>query len=402
MRIAIIGAGIVGVTSAHELALGGHEVSLFERRGSVAAEASFAHAGLVAPALVAPWQAQPSALDWLRHAAWLWRHRRSAQPPLQSANAAAMWQLAQFSRERLLGLVHAEALDIERRDGVMAVLRRDADLVRARPRLKLLAEWGARFELLDAERARHAEPGLNPDTRLRAAIHLPHDGVGNGRQFAQLAKAEAQRHGARLRFDTDVRQLVPGRPPRLVTAAAEEPFDALVLCAGAAAAGLLSPLGLRLPLLPVWGCSVTAPLRHHDGHPDPGPRAALFDVQHGVSISRLGQRVRVAGGARIGGPGTGFDEAVLRRLYRVLDDWFPGAADMPRAQHWKGARPMLPDGPPLVGVSGLPGVWLNLGHGDHGWALACGAARLLAELIAGRPAPLDMARLGVERLQRRG
>nr|MBP6765622.1 FAD-dependent oxidoreductase [Rubrivivax sp.] len=125
----------------------------------------------------------------------------------------------------------------------------------------------------------------------------------------------------------------------------------------------------------------------------------VLDDKHRVTISRLGQRVRVAGGAELGGPPTRQRMAALRTLYRVLDDWFPGAALAREAQHWKGARPMLPDGPPVLGASGAPGVWLNLGHGASGWTLACGSARVLAEAIAGREAPLDVSRLGLARLR---
>jgi D-amino-acid dehydrogenase len=92
--------------------------------------------------------------------------------------------------------------------------------------------------------------------------------------------------------------------------------------------------------------------------------------------------------------------AALRTLYRVLDDWFPGAAQMRQVQAWKGARPMLPDGPPVLGASGATGVWVNLGHGSGGWALSCGSARLLADQMAGRQPALDVAGLGIGRVRR--
>jgi D-amino-acid dehydrogenase len=173
----------------------------------------------------------------------------------------------------------------------------------------------------------------------------------------------------------------------------------VVVCAGAEANALLAPIGLKLPLAAVHGYSVTAPLRHHDGLPPAAPRAALMDERYKVAISRLGQRVRVAGSAELGGRVDELRAAPLATLYRVLDEWFPGAAVVREAQTWKGSRPMLPDGPPVLGESGRPGVWLNLGHGSSGWALACGSARVLAELISGRAAPIDLAALGVSRLR---
>jgi D-amino-acid dehydrogenase len=161
---------------------------------------------------------------------------------------------------------------------------------------------------------------------------------------------------------------------------------------------LLAPLGLRLPLLPVWGYSLTAPLRELEHAPELGPRSALMDERYKVAISRLGRRVRVAGSAELGGRADHFHPGSMATLYRVLDDWFPGAAQLAKAQRWKGARPMLPDGPPLIGASGRDGLWLNLGHGSSGWALSAGSARALADLVSGRPPAVDLLGLGVDRL----
>jgi D-amino-acid dehydrogenase len=177
-----------------------------------------------------------------------------------------------------------------------------------------------------------------------------------------------------------------------------EGFDAVVVCAAIGSAALLRPLGLKLPLQPVHGYSITAPLRRHEGRADHGPHSALMDERYKVAISRLGMRVRVAGSAEIGGSDTTHHQGSLDTLYKVLHDWFPGSAHLSQAQRWKGARPMLPDGPPVLGRSGIAGVWLNLGHGSSGWALSCGSARLLADALAGRPAAIDTEGLGVERL----
>lgn len=416
MRVAVIGAGIVGVTTAYELAADGHEVTVFERRGTVASETSFANAGVVAPGYVTPWAApgMPRKVlgqlvsrhaavrvnaGALSHARWLWRWWRACRPAAYAPNRSAMLRLARFSQARLAELTRTLQLDYEQRPGYLVLLRGVRELVQARPGLALLAELGAKFELVDADQARRLEPGLNPDTELRAAVHLPADGVGNCRQFAQLLKAEAQRLGADFRFDADVRGLRAGSAPAVLTPQGEQAFDAVVVAAGVDSAALLRPLGLRVPLMPVYGYSITAPLRAQDGLNAEAPQAGLMDEKYKVAITRLGQRVRVAGSAELGGHPDRFSEGALATLYRVLDDWFPGAAVTAQAQRWKGARPMLPDGPPLLGASGAPGVWLNLGHGSSGWALACGSARVLAAQLAGREAPLDTAGLGVERLR---
>jgi D-amino-acid dehydrogenase len=420
LRLAIVGAGIVGVTTAFELAADGHEVTVFERRGGVAAETSFANAGVVAPGYVTPWAAPGMPLKVLRHllqrhapvrlggwsalalTPWLWRWWRACRPQVWQANRQRMHRLAQFSRLRMDALTHELRLDHEQSRGYLVLLRSDRDLALARGGIRLLHEMGVPFELLDGERCRQVEPALNPATPLRAAIHLASDGVGNCRQFAQLLKGRAEGLGARFRFDTPVTHIEPGPRVRLGLGRADESgvdgFDGVVVCAGADAGRLLVPLGLRLPLAPVYGYSVTAPLRRPDGLPDRGPRSALMDERYKVAISRLGQRVRVAGSAEIGGSLQRFHDGALATLYHVLEDWFPGAARLAEAQRWKGARPMLPDGPPVLGGSGRPGVWLNLGHGSSGWALACGSARVLADLVGGRAPVIDVAGFGVDRL----
>jgi D-amino-acid dehydrogenase len=418
MQVAVIGAGIVGVTTAYELAAQGHEVTVFERRASVAAETSFASAGVIAPGYVTPWAAPGMPWKVLSHMLsrdapvrfgglgalgqlpWMWRWLRACRPKVHLANRSAMQTLARYSRERLQELTHLLRLDYEQASGYLVLIRTGRELKGSQRGLALLRELGVAHEVIDAERTRQIEPALNPGATLHAAIHLPQDGVGNCRHFAHLLKAEAQKLGALYRFDTDVQALTPGSRPALRTATGESlAFDAVAICAGVQANALLRQVGLKLPLAPIWGYSVTAPVRHVDGHAPLGPRAALMDERYKVAISRLGQRVRVAGSAEVGGRADHMRLGTLRTLYRVLDEWFPGSTVTREAQHWKGARPMLPDGPPVLGESGAPGVWLNLGHGSSGWALACGSARVLAERISGRDAAIDTSRLGLQRLR---
>ena len=161
-------------------------------------------------------------------------------------------------------------------------------------------------------------------------------------------------------------------------------FDAVIVCAAQDSAPLLRALKLRLPVTAVQSCSITAPLRQLEAHPDLGPRAALLDQQKQIHISRIGQRVRVVG----------TDETAL---HQVLNDWFPGAMVAGQVQRWQGVHAELPDGLPVVGNSGLSGVWLNLGHGDSGFTLACGVARMLAEQIARLTPEIDVTGLDIAR-----
>lgn len=432
MHVAVIGAGIVGVTTAYELAADGHRVTVFERRGSVAEETSFANAGVVAPGYVTPWAAPGMPTKVLGHLfsrhspvgfarpwapgqlGWMWRFLRACRPAVWQANRGRMHRLAKYSLQRLQVLSRDLRLQYDQSAGYMVLLRTPREAEAARASIKLLAELGAQFHLVDAAAARRIEPGLNPDTALHAAVHLPTDLVGNCRQFAQLVRAEAQRLGADFRFHRAVTALQGGagakpqvahrhaesNDPRLAAPQADT-FDAVVLCAALGSPRLLKPLGLKLPMVPVHGYSISAPLRHLEGHPELGPRGAVMDERYKVAISRLGARVRVAGSAELGGRLDDLREGPVETLYKVLNDWYPGAAQLDHVQRWKGARPMLPDGPPVLGESGVDGVWLNLGHGSSGWALACGSARIVADQLRGNPPAIDTEGLGLRRILRR-
>jgi D-amino-acid dehydrogenase len=432
VRIAIIGAGIVGVTSAHELAADGHEITVYERHVGVASETSFANAGVVAPGYVTPWAAPGMPSKVLRHLfdrhapvrfgganvlaqlPWIWRWWRACRPAEYQGSRGCMYQLARFSSQRLRALTRSLNLEYEQARGVLVLLRSARDVAQAQASLRMLSELQVNFELLDAAQCHRLEPGMNAAMPLQAGIALPQDEVGNCRQFAHLLKAQAQRRGARFLFQHEVLSLASGNTPRVLSrdlAAAspahggkphgpqlEASFDAVLLCTGHQANGLLKPLGLSLPIAPVYGYSVTAPLSPSEAPSSLGPRGAVMDEKFKVAISRLGQRIRVAGSAELGGAPGRMNAAALATLYKVLDDWFPGAARLSQASAWKGARPMLPDGPPVLGPSRIPGVWLNLGHGSSGWALSCGSARVVADLMVGREPDIDVSGLLPQRL----
>ncbi len=414
MNIAILGAGIIGVATAYELAFDGHQVTVFERHASVAEGASFANAGVLAPGYVTPLAAPgmpAKVLRYLlaRHApvrvarplaaadvAWMARWLRACDAGAYSANRARLQRLAFYSRQRLHQVAERMDYSFERSTGYMVLLRGERERQLVQPGLAVLREAGVVFHEVDGAQARAIEPALHPATPLLGAIHLPQDEVGNCRQFAVILRDAAETLGARFRFGTAVQPLDAAAPTtvRPLGTTPEERFDAVVVCAGVQSPALLAPLGLRIPLRPVYGYSVSAPM------PDlaHGPRSGVMDERYKVAISRLGQRVRVAGSAEIGGRPDAINQRAVQTLYKVLDDWFPGAARRSGGvQVWKGARPMLPDGPPVLGASGVPGVWLNLGHGSSGWALSCGSARVLADQVAGREPEIDTEGCGVAR-----
>ncbi len=431
MKIAVVGAGIIGITTAYELARDGHKVTVLERRGAAAEESSFSNAGVLSPGYVTPWAAPGMPWKVLKqmassHAAfrlsfplagadmaWLWHFWRACNLNTYQRHRTALQQLAFFSRSQLHAITERHSLEYDRTQGYLIALRTEKDRAMVQTSLQVLRDLGVTFSELDEAGARAIEPAINTDTRFVGAIHLAQDEVANCRQFALLLKDECRRLGVQFEFNASVQkvQLARTNSERSATllvadiqpssqlssflpssaqadpACRELSFDAVVLCTGAQAGPLLQEIGVQLPLRPVYGYSVSA----HIKEPLNAPRSGLMDERYKVSITRLGQRVRVAGSAQVGGRAGQMNRAALGTLYKVLHDWFPGAAVIRQGvQEWQGARPMLANRPPVISkASSSSAVWLNLGHGSSGWALSCGSARLLADSIAGREASIE-------------
>lgn len=416
MRIAIIGAGVAGVCSAYELAAAGHLVTVFERRGSVAAEGSFATGGHIAPALMLPWLAPAFPRPGAGPLGWQWQRWRQQRKPATQEAQDRLLQLARFSFERLQSLRRHLQLDHERAEGQLVLLRQDKDQKAIQAGLERLQRLELPHRLLDAAQCLTLEPGLNPEIALHGGVQLGAGEVGNTRQFCHLLRSEAQRLGARFRFHTTVRSLEAGAPARLVheytptdeqlgssprrsepqeagdtqpvpLGPQEERFDAVLVCAGTGAAPLLKALGLKPRWRELHTLSITAPLRVLEAHPHLGPAAGLLDWQRQIGIARIGQRVRVSSLPRP--HALELKASTLAPLHETLNDWFPGAMQAGQVQKWQGSHLVLDDGLPVLGASGQPGIWLNLGQqslAHSGWTLACGAAAVLAHQISGKTA----------------
>lgn len=319
----------------------------------------------------------------------------AARRGAQAAQLSALEGMARYSQQRLLQIAAEHELDFESSQRRLILLRTPQEQARWQPALQVLRDAGVALREVDDEAARRIEPDLCPDTPLAGPLHLPDAMAGNCRLFAQLLRQGTQAGGVQFALGTRVVRLTA--QPIGVQVHGESgarPFDAVVLCAGMASAALLRPLGVRLPLAAVHGYSVSAPLREalH------APVASVVDNQHQITITRLGQRVRIAGGAELGGHDAEHHAPTLQQLYRTMNEWFPGGALLSSGlQVWRGARPTLPDGAPVVGASGVPGLWLNTGHGASGWALASGCARAVADLIGQRSPDVSLDGLGIQR-----
>ena len=433
MRIAVIGAGMAGVTTAYELARDGHEVTVFERRGGVAAEGGFAPASVAAPGLwLAQWDAAASAgLESLEAPAaalaWRWRRWRMLRGHDGAARLQCMAGLTRLAQQRRHILIEAHQLEYEHHSGVLALLRTPAHAKRTQAMLDTPLARSLPVRWLSPEEARRAEPGLSSGMPFEAALHWPNGETGNGRQFAQALKAACQQLGVLFQFQLEVTALRPadrasqrvelqwarchefaetmlggpaGTGATTVPADAEPDFDAAVVCSAEAATRLLDRRAIHSAVDAMHLSSVTAPLREpNDAGETFAPQGAILDPARGVTVARMGERVRVAGGARLGPPPARPTPGDLTRLYEALEESFPGAARTARASPWTGRQWTTRDGLPLAGASGTSGVWLHCGHGSRAWAWAPATARMLADQLAGRTPDLDPAPLAPSRLR---
>jgi D-amino-acid dehydrogenase len=396
-RIAVIGAGIIGVTTAFELALRGHSVTVLEKNQTCAEESSFANAGVISPGYVTPW-ASPSIVSRLfkeffaknssflmhfpnmQELQWLAQCFKASKAEHYWQHRNAMQRLAIMSQSRMKELSHLFRLEYEQTQGYNLIYRDTKAWEQAQLALPHLSALGIAHQLLNREELLGVEPALEISTALAGAIHLPQDQVANCRQFAMAVRDEAEKLGVEFRFKTEVQALDPKRPRQVICQDEVMHFDATVVCAGTQTGMLLKDFNLALGIQPMYGYSLTGMIKE----PLDAPRCGLMDDKYKVTIARQGNRVRVGGVMELGGNPKEHHAKAVKTLYKVLEDWFPKASDWgQQVQVWKGARPMRAKGTPLVCETPVSGVWLNAGHGSSGWAMSCASAQLLAGLLEG-------------------
>jgi len=419
-RVAVIGAGIVGTCTAWYLRERGFEVTVLERRDGVARETSWGNAGVIAPGYVTPWAAPGmprKVLSYLFAAEapvlfrpvasaallrWIARWLRECELSRYRVNKSRMQRLAFYSRGELHALRAQLGIDDGRRAGYLQLLRGERDLAMTGPARALLEESGVPHRMLDAAQCRELEPALSPVTPLVGALYLPEDESASCPAFAQALAAAALAAGVRFEFGRTVQRItVEGGAVTGVLATRDgrlperaDRFDAVVVAGAVDSLPLLARHGIRLPIWPVKGYSTTLPLDDEAA----GPRHAMIDEAYKVAITPFGRSIRVAGTAELGSPRLEPRAAALRTLVKVGRDWFPDAARWEQAECWVGARPMTPDGPALLGATPVRGLYVNMGHGSTGWAMACGAGKAVADVVAGRPPEIDLDGLTLARL----
>ena len=418
MRVIVLGSGVVGTASAWYLAEAGHEVVVLERQAGAGLETSFGNAGEISPGAAASWAAPGiplQVLKWLfvRHRplairprpdpamiGWSLRMLRNCTATRYERNKARMLPLAEYSRDRLRALRAALGIAYDQRArGILLLYRRPNELDGAAGEVALLHKFGVRFELFDREGCIRAEPALAPvRENIAGGLRLPDDETGDCFKFTQALAAAARQRGVGFRYGTTIERIAleGDRVSAIVTDGGTVSGDAYVVALGSYSPLLLKPIGVRLPIYPVKGYSLTMAITDPAG----APESSVVDETYKVAITRLGDRIRVGGMAELAGYDLALRQAPRRTLEHVLRGLFPNAGDGAAASFWCGLRPMTPDGPPIVGPTRYRNLWLNTGHGTLGWTMACGSGQVIADLIAGGTPAIDLAGLTVERYGR--
>ena len=416
MKVVILGAGVIGVTSAYYLAEAGHDVTVVDRQPGPALETSFANAGEISPGYASPWAGPGTptkAAKWLfmEHAPlilkpkadlamlrWLIAMLRECTPERYAINKSRMVRLAEFSRDELVSLRDRLGLEYDHRSlGTLQLFRTQKQLDGAASDIEVLKAYGVPFEVLDPAGCIAAEPGLAASRDLFVGgLRLPGDETGDCRKFTLALAKTLEARGVTFLYDTRIEALRTegGRIAGVRTDKGEIGADAYLLAMGSYSPFLAKPLGLDLPVYPVKGYSVTLPIT------DAGraPVSTLLDESYKIAITRLGDRIRVGGMAEI----SGFDRSLPTRrrdtLLLCVNELFPGAAAADgETGFWSGFRPMTPDSTPVVGGTRIPNLFLNTGHGTLGWTMACGSGRLIASLMSGQAPPIDPEGLDISR-----
>ncbi len=418
MHVAVLGAGVIGTSIAYYLARAGHRVTVLERQSAAGLETSFANAGEVSPGYSAPW-AGPGvpvkAVKWLlmQHrplviwpladwAMWRWGLSMLANCNARAydVNKSRMVRLAEYSRDCLRQLRAETGIGYDdRAQGTLQLFRTGKQLDSTSADIEILRRFGVLFEALDRDGCIAHEPAL---ARVRekfvGGLRLPGDETGDCFKFTQKLAAMAAELGAEFRYGAQVTRLAAtaGRIDGVATSSGAAIADAYVLALGSYSPLLARPLGLKLPVYPVKGYSITVPITDRTG----APESTVMDETHKVAVTRLGSRIRVGGTAELAGYNLTLREARRATLEHVVTDLFPAGGDVARAEFWTGLRPMTPDGTPIIGPTRYPNLYLATGHGTLGWTMATGTGRVLADLVSGRQPEIDLDGLTLARYGR--
>jgi D-amino-acid dehydrogenase len=409
MRVAVLGGGVVGVTTAYQLMKDGHEVVVVEAREGAALETSWGNAGMIAPGHAFAWSSPKAPMILLKSLVMkdqALRFRPSADPRLWSwswlflqqctaerarTNTLRKHKLCVYSQQVLHETLRDVEIDYDRvARGLLYFYRSQETLDAGIEHMQILADDGQEIEVLDRDALITREPSLaGARDRIAGGIYCHSDETGDCHKFTAALAAHCAGNGVEFRYGTTVRAIEGsgGRISKVITDKGELEAEAYVLSLGNYSPQLARPLGLKLPIYPVKGYSMSIPVGNHRGAPTMG----AIDEENLVAITRMGDRMRVTATAEFAGYDTSHKPRDFDHMLSVAQELYVDGADYERAEHWAGLRPMTPEGTPIIGRTRYENLYLNTGQGHMGWTMSHGSARLAADVVAGRETaiPLD-------------
>ncbi|MDR3435850.1 D-amino acid dehydrogenase [Telmatospirillum sp.] len=416
MKVLVLGAGVVGVTSAWYLAKAGHEVTVVDRQPGAGLETSFANGGQISPCHAEPW-ANPGtpkmALKWLGKedaplifrwqrwdpALWTWgiRFLLNCTASRMRINIDRCLRVAIYSRACLQDLRSETGIEYDQKTrGILHIYRDPQSFEHAVGAAQVMTNLGLAREVKTADEALAIEPALAAvHSQLAGGIFTPGDESGDAHRFTQRLAALCAEKGVTFHYDTKILglELEGGKMVSVATDKGRLRADAFVLSLGSWSPKLARQVGLSLPIYPAKGYSATLPVTD----PTKAPTVAITDDEHKLVYSRLGDRLRCAGTAELAGWNLQMNPVRAAAVAERSSTLFPGAGDFGKAQLWAGLRPVTPDSAPIIGRTRIENLFLNTGHGTLGWTMSCGSGRVLADIVSNRPPDIDMSGLGLER-----
>ncbi len=418
MKVLVLGSGITGVTSAWYLAEQGHEVVVIDRQPDAAEETSFANAGQLSFGMSSPWAAPGiplKAIKWMFQSHAPFKVRTSLNPAQwqfmlsmlancneksYNINKSRMVRVSEYSRHCINTLQDQLALPFEqRKQGLLQVFRTQKQIDDAAKDIKVLNAFDVPHAMLNVEECIAQEPALaRVKDKLVGGLHFPEDQTGDCNIFTKSLRKKCQEKGVVFKFNTDIKALLNDGDTitGVDTSNGIETADQVLVCMGSYSPFLLNPLGMRLPVYPIKGYSLTIDVKDDAD----APQSTVMDETYKVAITRFDKRIRAAGTAELADFNDDMPKARLATIADSVTSLFPEGGNIEAAEYWTGFRPATPDGTPIIGATPYKNLWLNTGHGTLGWTMGAGSGKLIADLISGNEPEIDNSGLAYSRYKK--
>jgi D-amino-acid dehydrogenase len=416
MKVIVLGAGVIGVTTAYYLNKAGYEVEVYDSNNGPAQGTSFANAGQISVGYSAPWAAPGiplKAMKWMLsndspfafkfdgsmdQFNWVYQFLRNCNKSDYICNKDTMLRLSSFSKECFENLRNETHIEYEGRQlGTLQLFRKENQLLASKNDLDVLDQNNIKFRLLiDKEEIFKIEPALkNSSVKLAGGLYMPGDETGDCNLFTNRLETICKNNGVKFFYNSKIHSLVSDG--KKITGMYVDTYlhyaDSYVIAAGIWSKDLLRGLGINIPVYPVRGYSLTLDITEGQN----APVSTVLDETNKVAITRFDNRIRVGGFAELGHAHVSKNHGLQRinQLEGIVNELFPNCPNSVGGTHfdprglsgveggWSGLRPMTPNGIPIIGKTDIENLYLNTGHGTLGWTMSCGSGKMLSEIVSG-------------------